>query len=110
MKRSIGRGLSQQFLTDLKECGSLNDVLKVVLYDDTLCLEIRDNYANIYYRGGNLLRIEESPTGYKAAFDIKYCEHKNIATKYKQQINDAVTVMDYVQMIPLTRNTAANTS
>ncbi|PKM86491.1 MAG: hypothetical protein CVU87_12030, partial [Firmicutes bacterium HGW-Firmicutes-12] len=68
------RGISDKFIVDLKE-GPLRPVLDSVLCDDTLCLEIRDNYINIYYRGGNMLRIAEKPSGYSVAFDIKYCEH-----------------------------------
>jgi hypothetical protein len=36
-------------------------------------LAIRDDYINIYYRGGNILRISEKTTGsYQAEFDKKY--------------------------------------
>jgi hypothetical protein len=50
------RGLSNKFINDLK-IGILNPFLIAVMDDDKLNLEIRNNYINIYYRGGNLLRI-----------------------------------------------------
>lgn len=94
-----GRGISSKFIIDLKT-GALHQALEAVLQDDTLCLEIRDNYINIYYRGGNMIRISESPSGYEAAFDIKYCDHKTTLTKYKQQISNAKTALDYIDIIP----------
>lgn len=63
--------LSDQFLGDLKE-GILNPLIDRVKSDPTLCLEIREDYINIYYRGGNLLRISRKPDGYAAFFDPEY--------------------------------------
>jgi len=68
------RGLSQQaFLQDLSE-GKLAPLLKRVKADTSLDLEIRQDYLNIYYRGGNLLRIsgDNKSGGYSAFFEIKY--------------------------------------
>ncbi len=64
------RGLSDDFVSDLKQ-GILAPVLERVKSDDTLCLEIRDGFVNVYYRGGNLLRLTEGAS-YAAAFDQKY--------------------------------------
>ncbi len=93
------RGISRQFIDDLKT-GSLCQVLEAVLCDDTLCMEIRDGYINIYYRGGNLLRIDEKANVYYPVFDINYCNHKECTSKYRQKILDAKTVYDYVDIIP----------
>ena len=67
------RGLSEDFMKDLLK-GELKGFLSAVKNDDTLCLEIRDNYINIYYRGGNLCRIKPSRTDAKYAmtFDERY--------------------------------------
>jgi len=65
------RGLSAPFLADLAN-GPLEPMLRRVKSDPTLCLELRENYLNIYYRGGNLLRLEASPRGYVPTFDEKY--------------------------------------
>ena len=65
------RELSNEFLNSLKN-GLLKPVLKRVKQDDTLMLAIRDGYINIYYRGGNLLKISEMPNFYEFFFDKKY--------------------------------------
>jgi hypothetical protein len=69
-----GRGLSQTFIDALKSDAGLGlkRVLQAVIQDDTLCLEIRKNYVNIYYRGGNLIRLAENRGKYTASFDRKY--------------------------------------
>lgn len=65
------RGLSGKFITELKS-GLLQPILKRVKKDDTLMLAIRDGYINIYYRGGNVLRITEEQESYDPFFDKKY--------------------------------------
>ena len=35
-------------------------------------MELREDYVNVYYRGGNLLRLDRRPQGYTAHFDDKY--------------------------------------
>ncbi len=68
------RELTRNFLNDLKNTdGLLRLVFDRVNQDHTLMLAIRDGYINIYYRGGNLLKIEEqSNNSYKSSFDIQY--------------------------------------
>lgn len=50
----------------------INRFLEAVKKDGTLCLEIRENYINIYYRGGNLIRLVEKNGKFHASFDRKY--------------------------------------
>jgi hypothetical protein len=68
----MSRCLSKRFITDLKKGGTLWPLVERVNADRTLCLEIREGYINIYYRGGNLLRVSSTPDGYAAFFDKKY--------------------------------------
>ena len=64
------RRLPKTFMNDLKnEDGKLYPLLERIKKDDTLLLSIRNNYINIYYRGGNLVRISYGAKGYKAFFD-----------------------------------------
>ena len=70
------RSLSQTFIDTLKS-GSLKPLLNLIMIDSTLCLEIRENYINIYYRGGNILRIEEKSNSFNASFDKKYLDPKS---------------------------------
>lgn len=92
------RGLSPKFIGDLKN-GCLEKVLECVKSDDTLSLCIRDEYINIYYRGGSLYKIIEKSNGvYDFDFDTNYCNHnkpyfhsKKInlpkTTKYEEYVN-----------------------
>lgn len=68
------RGISQKFIDDL-QTGMLKDVLQRVKDDATLDLEIRENYINIYYRGGNLMMIKENGSRYKAEFHKEYFQN-----------------------------------
>ena len=85
----MGRRLSKQFMDDLqgKEGGAgldLNCILKLVQNDSSLCLEIRDNYINIYYRGGNFMKLTEKQGIYNISFDSKYISSTNIKSKVVQ--------------------------
>ena len=68
------RELSKDFINDLKNTdGLLYPILARVKQDDTLMLAVRENYINIYYRGGNILKIaEQSRDSYTTFFDLKY--------------------------------------
>ena len=67
------RGLSRGFMNDLlKPEGRLNPILERVKKDHTLMLAIRDGYVNIYYRGGNILRVTEQDDFYQTFFDVQY--------------------------------------
>ena len=66
------RCLSPQFMQELKE-GFLSPLKKMVTNEYSLSLEIRNNYINIYYRGGNLLKLSEvNKHCYKPIFNVKY--------------------------------------
>ena len=67
------RGLSQRFTDELVK-GLLAPIRARVLADRSLCLEIREDYVNIYYRGGNLLRLSTAASGYVAFFDTEYAK------------------------------------
>ncbi len=65
------RGLGPEFLTSLQG-GLLSAVAERVRSDQSLCLEIREDSVNVYYRGGSLMRIARSGGAYKASFDAHY--------------------------------------
>lgn len=55
-----GRGtLTTSFINALTNNGKYADIIRYVRSHDCLNLQIRDNYLNIYYGGGNILRIGE---------------------------------------------------
>jgi len=73
-KGKCSRDLSVEFMDDLKN-GILKSLLAVVKADNTLSLNIRNDYVNIYYRGGSLLKItEKSKNRYSFKFDNKYLD------------------------------------
>jgi hypothetical protein len=65
------RGLSPEFLADL-QTGLLAPLRQRVVRDRSLCLELRENYVNVYYRGGNVMRVSAADGGYSAFFDREY--------------------------------------
>jgi len=68
------RSLSEKFMKDLRT-GILSSILERVKQDDTLMLAIRKDYVNIYYRGGNILKLEETKgKSYRASFEENYIE------------------------------------
>lgn len=77
------RNINNDFIDDLKT-GKLSFFLAQVLQNRAeLSLEIRNGYVNIYYKGGNLLRITQKKKGYSFHFDAKYCLHKDDDTNYE---------------------------
>lgn len=92
------RGLSERFMFDLKE-GKLVGLLEAVKQDDTLCLKIRKNYINIYYRGGSILKITSSGQDYKLFFDEKYLINEN-SNWLKENLINLTSITDYVDAIP----------
>lgn len=93
------RKLDEQFMLDLKE-GILKELLEVVHRDQTLCLEIRDNYINIYYRGGNILCVRKKNDEYFYEFDSMYLNHDRyiMLNKPNVPINGPITA--YLELIP----------
>lgn len=97
-----GRAISPTFMSDLRN-GMLSQLLARVHSDRSLQMELRGRYLNVYYRGGNILRVEANGTGYEVFFDLKY------ATAPLQLPQDHVTTVSEVQAwldcLPLLKNT-----
>lgn len=92
----IARSLSENFLEDLKT-GMLSSVLERVKRDDTLMLAIRKDYLNIYYRGANLMRVnEKSPHKYEVFFDKGYRCDKLPG----KDIGNSAQIDEWLKMIP----------
>ena len=71
------RQIDNRFIKDLLQ-GELEFFLSQVNNNRSiLSLEIRNGYINIYYKGGNLLKITQKRNGYSFFFDAKYCKHKD---------------------------------
>ena len=71
------RSIDTRFINDLL-CGELSYFLTEVKNNrNRLSLEVRNGYINIYYKGGNLLKVTQKSKGYSFHFDAKYCKHKD---------------------------------
>jgi hypothetical protein len=66
------RCLSDQMKTALLDGGDLAPVLEAVGNDDELRLDIRDECFNVYYGGGNLLKVSGRIAPWKMYFAEKY--------------------------------------
>ncbi|MGO9620042.1 MAG: hypothetical protein ACLPT6_01380 [Desulfobaccales bacterium] len=99
------RKLSKTFMHDLEDKGLLHPILKRVQRDDTLMLAIRDNYINIYYRGGNILKVKynSAKQSYRASFDPKYegtCEDYLPLPDLPDTLDGPVHVRTWIDAIP----------
>jgi hypothetical protein len=83
------RKLSKEFMSDLKPKGVLYPILERVKKDHTLMLAIRDGYINIYYRGGNILRVTEDKGFYRTFFDVQYGSGQSTANSDDDIRNEA---------------------
>ena len=98
------RGLSQKFINTLKS-GFLKPLLDLIIIDSTLCLEIRENYINIYYRGGNIIRTEENRGLFKASFDREYLdENLTNVPDLPGILNNAENVEAWLNAIPFLKH------
>lgn len=59
-------------MRDLHDGGLLAPIVARVRADRSLCLALRAEYINVYYRGGSLVKLERAPSGYTASFYPKY--------------------------------------
>lgn len=92
------RLLSTTFITDLLK----GKLLEYVKRDNTLDIEIRENYINIYYRGGNALKVTEiGDKRFDYHFDREYLK---VATFLSEEIINAYkTKLDWNNYFPMVK-------
>ena len=66
------RHLKPDFLSALKKECDLLPLLELVKSDSSLCLELRDTYISVYYRGGSLMEVTHGASGPRFHFDKNY--------------------------------------
>ena len=92
------RSLDQRFVADLKD-GLLAPLRRAVIADSSLCMELRGTYVNIYYRGGNLMRITQLLKGYEFFFDSKY-SRENAVELPTSSVSGRAAVDEWIEMSP----------
>ena len=98
------RGLTKHFIDQLKS-GLLGQMLGLMRLDSTLCLEIRENYINIYYRGGNIIKIQEKHGLFKASFDRRYFDKDlNKVPDLASILNNTEDVETWIDAIPFLKH------
>ena len=85
-KEYLGRGLHNSALKDSFTKGKLKGFVDVVRNDKDLVFQIRNDYANIYYKGGNLAKIESENS---IQFDENYFNRET--DKEKREIARTTT-------------------
>ena len=96
------RGINDRFIFDLKTRDLSYFLNQVKTNRDKLCLEIRDRYINIYYKGGNLLKITQKRNGYSFQFDARYCLNKGDDRNYeKLKALNPSSIQDYIDNFEL---------
>ena len=88
------RRISEKMMKAFLE-GRLKPILDAVKMDDTLDLELRGDFVNIYYRGGSLFKISEDKENYKIYFNSKYCLFKTKVLKEYPDVEEAVADMPF---------------
>ncbi|WP_223643784.1 hypothetical protein [Corallococcus sp. EGB] len=92
------RGLSPEFLADLQG-GLLAPIRERVVRDQSLCLELREDYINVYYRGGNVMRVSRADGGYSAFFDTKYFQG-SVLSMPEPRLREASDVASWLAALP----------
>ncbi len=97
------RKLSENFIDDLvNESGLLYSILEQIKQDHTLMLAIRKDYINVYYSGGNLLRIKDQRENtYQFHFDQNYNITKKDLPDLPTKIKNYETVTKWANVFPL---------
>ncbi|MEA3317575.1 MAG: hypothetical protein U9R54_06420 [Bacteroidota bacterium] len=85
----LGRGIhKEKFLKSLKD-GNLRLMLNVINKDNDLDVQIRNNYLNIYYKGGNIAKVNSENS---IEFDMFYF-YLDMKNRPKKVIKDDLEVV-----------------
>ncbi len=98
------RKLNDRFLADLTDGGILSRFRDLVKSDTSLCLEIRNHYINIYYRGGSMMKISvgENNNDYSVEFDENYSKYTevNLLQKLPRRIGTSGEIEYWLASVP----------
>ena len=103
------RTLNDSILEDLRQ-GMLRALTDTVKADTSLCLELRGNYINIYYRGGNLLKVQatKGSGAYAVSFDRKYLKTGGDIGLPDIQVQDSGGIVEWLNIMPTLKRAIDN--
>jgi hypothetical protein len=85
-----GRGIHNQKFLDSLKTGNLSKMLAVINADKDLDIQIRNDYLNIYYQGGNIAKVNSENS---IEFDEFYF-YPETKTKTKKEIEEDETIVN----------------
>lgn len=94
-EKYLGRGIhNKKFLASLQS-GNLKQLLSVINKDNDLDVQIRQDYLNIYYKGGNIARVKSENS---MEFDkfFFYTDMKNVP---KKEITKNAKAVEYLTVL-----------
>lgn len=97
------RRLNSHFINDL-ENGILSPLLDAVKSDTSLCLELRGDYVNVYYRGGRLMKIMQLNNGYSICFDENYSKGGKVDDLPVSKISAQEDVKNWLKKSPVLKH------
>lgn len=91
----LGRGLhSEKWATAFDKDGKLGGLIEMVKNDDELVLQIREDYFNVYYKGGNMLKVS-SENSFQFDYNYFKCEISlDTQEQRKKRIDKRRSILD----------------
>jgi hypothetical protein len=97
------RTLDKIFVSKLTKGGLYNPIVDYVINDNTLDLQVREGYINIYFKGNSILKLKEDGT-----FNINKKFLKDIKIDNGEGKDHTLDVQSYLDNIPLIKNNVIN--
>lgn len=88
-----GRGIHNQKFLDSLKTGNLSKMLTVINADKDLDVQVRNDYMNVYYRGGNIARVKSENS---VEFDEFYF-YLEMRTKPKKDIEKDFKIVNVLK-------------
>ena len=97
------------FVANLRD-GLLAPLTEMVKSDTSLCLELRGNYINIYYRGGNLMKVSTTRSAdiYSIFFDTEYFKSENVVDLPETNVQCKGDVEQWISASPYLKRAMDN--
>ena len=97
------------FVANLRD-GLLAPLTEMVKSDTSLCLELRGNYINIYYRGGNLMKVSTTRSAgiYSIFFSTKYFQSENVVDLPEANVQCKGDVGQWISVSPYLKRAMDN--